>query len=402
MDSREVRDLMEAYLDVYASEEEIDEAEKPFPYEKVKAKQVALRDEGGNALDRRMKMGMAVRRAKEAEKTGGSQRDAGKGWYHAKEEFELWVDSLLDEGYDLSDYTWDEVYEAYTELLESERQRYKPDPTSTGYGTPEQMNRKPEDRRIPNKDTAEWLRKDAKTKKYGRPMRDFQPGVIKRRDIERQGIRTIPQVVRRNPDEFKPVPILQNNSYNYYDAVLAHLVNEGYADNFDSAIKIMVNMSEEWKDSIVEANRGDEYATRNMSPEDAKTWKSERRNRTRGFGSDVEAKSKMDQQYKRKFGRLPKPDPNYMGSGQRKRQSDTKHNRGKRTTLVHTTKDTLSPSGIKGTVTTPQIRIGTPLGGTKNPEPTGKHLRNQQLKDAQSSDPRKRSRAPQNDVYHMN
>ena len=25
-------------------------------------------------------MGMAVRRAKEAEKTGGSQRDAGKGW----------------------------------------------------------------------------------------------------------------------------------------------------------------------------------------------------------------------------------------------------------------------------------------------------------------------------------
>jgi len=27
---------------------------------------------------------MAVRRAKEAEKTGGSQRDAGKGWYHAK------------------------------------------------------------------------------------------------------------------------------------------------------------------------------------------------------------------------------------------------------------------------------------------------------------------------------
>jgi hypothetical protein len=60
------------------------EGEKPFPLEKVKAKQVALRDKGGNALDRRMKMGMAVRRAKEAEKTGGSQRDAGKGWYHAK------------------------------------------------------------------------------------------------------------------------------------------------------------------------------------------------------------------------------------------------------------------------------------------------------------------------------
>jgi len=62
----------------------LDEGEKPFPHEKVKAKQVALRDKGGNALDRRMKMGMAVRRAKEARRTGGSQRDAGKGWYHGR------------------------------------------------------------------------------------------------------------------------------------------------------------------------------------------------------------------------------------------------------------------------------------------------------------------------------
>jgi hypothetical protein len=27
-----------------------------------------------------------------------------------KEEFELWVNSLVEEGYDLSDYTWDEMY----------------------------------------------------------------------------------------------------------------------------------------------------------------------------------------------------------------------------------------------------------------------------------------------------
>ena len=65
-------------------EKMLDEAEKPFPYEKVKAKQAALRDKGSAGLDRRMKMGAAVRRAKEAEKTGGSQRDAGKGWYHGR------------------------------------------------------------------------------------------------------------------------------------------------------------------------------------------------------------------------------------------------------------------------------------------------------------------------------
>ena len=65
-------------------EEVLDEGEKPFPYEKVKEKQVALRDKGSAGLDRRMKMGMAVRRAKESGKKGGSQQDAGKDWYHGK------------------------------------------------------------------------------------------------------------------------------------------------------------------------------------------------------------------------------------------------------------------------------------------------------------------------------
>jgi hypothetical protein len=65
-------------------DEVISEGEKPFPHEKVKAKQVALRDKGSAGLDRRMKMGMAVRRAKEADKKGGSQQDAGKDWYHGK------------------------------------------------------------------------------------------------------------------------------------------------------------------------------------------------------------------------------------------------------------------------------------------------------------------------------
>ena len=32
-----------------------------------------------------------------------------------KEEFELWVNSLLDEGYDLSEYTWDEMYDIFVE-----------------------------------------------------------------------------------------------------------------------------------------------------------------------------------------------------------------------------------------------------------------------------------------------
>ena len=35
-----------------------------------------------------------------------------------KEELEAWVDQLIAEGYDLSEYTWEEVAEIYAEELE--------------------------------------------------------------------------------------------------------------------------------------------------------------------------------------------------------------------------------------------------------------------------------------------
>jgi|APGre2960657444_1045066.scaffolds.fasta_scaffold24916_2 hypothetical protein len=73
-----------------------------------------------------------------------------------EQEFKSWVTELLDEGYDLSDYTWDEMYDIY------------------------------------NKE-----------------------------------------------------------SYDLYDIILSHLIDEGYADTQEAAESIMVNMSEEWKEIIV-------------------------------------------------------------------------------------------------------------------------------------------------------
>ena len=40
-----------------------------------------------------------------------------------------------------------------------------------------------------------------------------------------------------------------------YDIVLSHLLDEGYADTVESAEGIMINMSEEWRDSIVEGQQ---------------------------------------------------------------------------------------------------------------------------------------------------
>lgn len=43
-----------------------------------------------------------------------------------------------------------------------------------------------------------------------------------------------------------------------FDIILSHLLSEGYADSAESATAIMANMSEEWRDSIIEAQRARE------------------------------------------------------------------------------------------------------------------------------------------------
>ena len=41
------------------------------------------------------------------------------------------------------------------------------------------------------------------------------------------------------------------DSYDYYDIILSHLLDEGYAETPEAAEAIMVNMSEEWRNSII-------------------------------------------------------------------------------------------------------------------------------------------------------
>jgi hypothetical protein len=45
----------------------------------------------------------------------------------------------------------------------------------------------------------------------------------------------------------------QKEEVDLFDTILEHLVAEGYADTNEAALAIMVNMSEEWRQSIVEA-----------------------------------------------------------------------------------------------------------------------------------------------------
>ena len=48
--------------------------------------------------------------------------------------------------------------------------------------------------------------------------------------------------------------------------ILSHLLDEGYADSHESALAIMINMSEEWKQMIMEREYGDEPTERRFKP----------------------------------------------------------------------------------------------------------------------------------------
>ena len=49
----------------------------------------------------------------------------------------------------------------------------------------------------------------------------------------------------------------QKEQVDLYDIILSHLIDEGYADTIENAESIMVNMSEDWRDSIFEELTGE-------------------------------------------------------------------------------------------------------------------------------------------------
>jgi hypothetical protein len=64
---------------------------------------------------------------------------------------------------------------------------------------------------------------------------------------------TTAQRARRDP-EFRTRMIkdrMKTMSKEGYDSILSYLINEGYAETQEAALAIMVNMSEDWRESII-------------------------------------------------------------------------------------------------------------------------------------------------------
>ena len=145
-----------------------------------------------------------------------------------QDQFESWVDELLDEGYDLSDYTWDELYEGYKKLPVGRMVVQSARKSAFALSKGHQGDEKGQEKDIKDiKKMARVANRHSTVKGKGK--------------VRGQGQAEL----NRRKGEMK-------EDYDAFDIVLEYLLDEGFADTLEGAEAIMVNMSEEWIEGILE------------------------------------------------------------------------------------------------------------------------------------------------------
>jgi hypothetical protein len=124
-----------------------------------------------------------------------------------------WVEALIEEGYDLDEYTDDELYEAYLEDLDESRGGYADSPV------------------MKNSPSFHKLSRGEKRPKGVKATSD-RLGKFIRGNVNKKGKLA--------------------EDLDLYDIVSEYLVSEGFCESYEDADVIMANMSEEWREDILE------------------------------------------------------------------------------------------------------------------------------------------------------
>ena len=99
-----------------------------------------------------------------------------------------------------------------------------------------------------------------KVKQFGRISRIIPHGIGDHANKTQSRVSTItrkdpgaPTSQKLPPQEKKKASkeIVRKEQVDLYDIILSHLLDEGYAETQEAAEAIMVNMSEDWRDSII-------------------------------------------------------------------------------------------------------------------------------------------------------
>ena len=189
------------------------------------------------------------------------------------EEFELWVNELVEEGYDLSDYTWDEMSEIYLDEgigsairgLFSKKKEEAPKPQSRGDQLRARYNVGPEKsytsakRKILNRaqGNAERAQRQVDmgnaSQSYADKAKEAHNSYLKA-GYSKYGA-DLPPAGRGNKARKRAAAMTPREikeAYAAYEFVASYLLENNFASTVDDANVIINNMSEGWFDQIME------------------------------------------------------------------------------------------------------------------------------------------------------
>jgi hypothetical protein len=93
-----------------------------------------------------------------------------------------------------------------------------------------------------------WKREEERNERTNNELKK-----IKRNQEQRQKEQQAQEFLKKHPKK------TQKEQTDLYDIILSHLLDEGYAETPEQAEVIMVNMSEGWRESIIEDVGGNQY-----------------------------------------------------------------------------------------------------------------------------------------------
>jgi hypothetical protein len=182
-----------------------------------------------------------------------------KGVYGQEETLDIqeWVEVLIEEGYDLDEYTDDELYEAY--LADSKNYA-----GMSGQRLARVMGKVADLSR-----TSQRFASDtnviSQARRAGHTDKDVKQASQEYAD---RADKIISRIGKHDPEKVKARETQNRKTINVratpvsgpslaeeldlYDLVSEYLVSEGFCDSYEDADVIMANMSEEWRESILD------------------------------------------------------------------------------------------------------------------------------------------------------
>jgi len=241
MNSQEYRNLQEAYLDVYQEVDEATAMAKRGLNEPAIRQQIASKTGGGSFADKAGKLA-------DRETYGNKGMKAGRENLARKQRGDFRDTTSSDPG--LRGYG----HKATTDADKAKQSARGAQRSALTPNEKKQLNREELslDERVLGQDPE--MRR-ARTKDEKRLPPSAGTGYAAN---QKKSISYMDKLTKNN----KIIPGMAHESYDLFDYIMEYLITEGYADTNENALVIMANMSEDWRDSIVEGPNYDKNRQR--------------------------------------------------------------------------------------------------------------------------------------------